>query len=168
MSTLIQLSCSGTRTRVSIPVNSRALRLCHASQNLIFENLRIRGTRQLPPQCQFHPFEPLNSSNRDRTHTQLHSTLTALECTLVLGRPPLRSLFRWSYPISKSDNSGRIQMVTVESTTANLRELFRGPKFEPRPPADIQNDRTTIYDKLVVADSSGREFVVDSGPRQKN
>ena len=47
-------------------------------------------------------------------------------------------------------------MVTVESTTANLRELFRGPKFEPRPPADIQNDRTTIYDKLVVADSSGR------------
>ena len=59
-------------------------------------------------------------------------------------------------------------MVTVESTTANFTELFRGPKFEPRPPAGIQNDRTTIYDKLVVADSSGREFVVDSGPRQKN
>ena len=159
---------SGIRTRVSIPVNSRALRLCHASQNLIFENLRIRGTHQLPPQCQFHPFEPLNSSNRDRTHTQLHSTLTALECTLVLGRPPLRSLFRWSYPISKSHNSGRIQMVTVESTTANLRELFRGPKFEPRPPADIQNDRTTIYDKLVVADSSGRELGATTSSRQKN
>ena len=59
-------------------------------------------------------------------------------------------------------------MVTVESTTANFTELFRGPKFEPRPPADIQNNPETIYDKLVVADSSGREFVVDSGPRQKN
>ena len=59
-------------------------------------------------------------------------------------------------------------MVTVESTTANFPELFRGPKFEPRPPAEIQNDRAAIYDKLVVADSSGREFVVDSGPRQKN
>ena len=164
----IQLSCSGTRTRVSIPVNSRALRLCHASQNLIFENLRIRGTHQLPPQCQFHPFEPLNSSNRDRTHTQLHSTLTALECTLVLGGVTLQSLFRWSYPISKSHNSGRIQMVTVESTTANFNELFRGSGFESRRRQSAQNDRTAIYDKLVVADSSGREFVVDPGPRQKN
>ena len=164
----IQLSCSGTRTRVSIPVNSRALRLCHASQNLIFENLRIRGTHQLPPQCQFHPFEPLNSSNRDRTHTQLHSTLTALECTLVLGRPPLRSLFRWSYPISKSHNSGRIQMVTVESTTANFTELFRGRGFEPRRRQSAQNDAETIYDKLVVADSSGRELVATTSSRQKN
>ena len=59
-------------------------------------------------------------------------------------------------------------MVTVESTTANLRELFRGPKFEPRPPADIQNDRTAIYDKLVVADSSGRELVATTSSRQKN
>ena len=59
-------------------------------------------------------------------------------------------------------------MVTVESTTANLRELFRGLKFEPRRRQSAQNDRTAIYDKLVVADSSGREFVVDSGPRQKN
>ena len=164
----IQLSCSGTRTRVSIPVNSRALRLCHASQNLIFENLRIRGTHQLPPQCQFHPFEPLNSSNRDRTHTQLHSTLTALECTLVLGRPPAQSLFRWSYPISKSHNSGRIQMVTVESTTANFTELFRGRGFEPRPAYHIQNNPETIYDKLVVADSSGRELVATTSSRQKN
>ena len=59
-------------------------------------------------------------------------------------------------------------MVTVESTTANFTELFRGPKFEPRPPADIQNDRTTIYDKLVVADSSGRELVATTSSRQKN
>ena len=59
-------------------------------------------------------------------------------------------------------------MVTVESTTANLRELFRGPKFEPRPPADIQNNPETIYDKLVVADSSNECFRIDPGPRQKN
>ena len=59
-------------------------------------------------------------------------------------------------------------MVTVESTTANLTELFRGRGFEPRRRKDIQNNPETIYDKLVVADSSGREFVVDSGPRQKN
>ena len=59
-------------------------------------------------------------------------------------------------------------MVTVESTTANLRELFRGRGFESRRQVNAQNDAETIYDKLVVADSSGREFVVDSGPRQKN
>ena len=47
-------------------------------------------------------------------------------------------------------------MVTVESTTANLRELFRGLKFEPRPPADIQNDREINLHRLVAADSSGR------------
>ena len=47
-------------------------------------------------------------------------------------------------------------MVTVESTTANLRELFRGPKFEPRPPADIQNNPETICRRLVAPDSSGR------------
>ena len=59
-------------------------------------------------------------------------------------------------------------MVTVESTTANFTELFRGRGFELRRREDIQNNSETIYDKLVVADSSGREFVVDSGPRQKN
>ena len=161
----IQLSCSGTRTRVSIPVNSRALRLCHASQNLIFENLRIRGTHQLPPQCQFHPFEPLNSSNRDRTHTQLHSTLTALSCSA----DPLSDHFSAGFdPIPKSHNSGRIQMVTVESTTANFTELFRGRGFEPRRRQSAQNDAETIYDKLVVADSSGRELVATTSSRQKN
>lgn len=59
-------------------------------------------------------------------------------------------------------------MVTVESTTANLRELFRGPKFESRRRQSAQNDAETIYDKLVVADSSNECFRIDPGPRQKN
>ena len=59
-------------------------------------------------------------------------------------------------------------MVTVESTTANFTELFRGRGFESRRRQSAQNDRTAIYDKLVAPDSTGREFVVDSGPRQKN
>ena len=59
-------------------------------------------------------------------------------------------------------------MVTVESTTANFTELFRGRGFELRQRQSAQNDAETICRRLVVADSSGREFVVDSGLRQKN
>ena len=59
-------------------------------------------------------------------------------------------------------------MVTVESTTANFTELFRGRGFELRPRVNAQNDAETIYDKLVVADSSGRELVATTSSRQKN
>ena len=47
-------------------------------------------------------------------------------------------------------------MVTVESTTANFTELFRGGGFESRRRQSAQNDRETICRRLVVADSSGR------------
>ena len=47
-------------------------------------------------------------------------------------------------------------MVTVESTTANFTELFRGRGFESRRRQSAQNDAETICRRLVAPDSSGR------------